>query len=66
MTEIARMRGKLGQNVSKMDVLFKVISPAVWQNPVVQNVHLAHSPRIESRFRKYVVEQFGLAYLHVT
>src|SRR5262249_49926490 len=66
MTEIASMWGKLGEHVSEMDVLFEVISPTVRQNPVVQNVDFAYSPRVESGLREYLVEQLGLAYLHVS
>ena len=54
--EVASNRSQLGQDVSEMNTLLEVIAPTIWQNPIIQDMHFAHDPRVESWLREYFVE----------
>jgi len=45
--------------------VLEVVTSAVWENPIIENVKLANDPRVETTLRERVDENLVIPNLHV-
>src|ERR1700728_3282945 len=54
------------KQIVKVNILFEVIAPAVWDDSLVNNVDLSDNPTVETRLRKKFFHQAIIADLHIS